>query len=242
MENIILFDPTVEKLQEIVSSTSLITANDLSDDAQLAIVRGTRLQLRDARVTIQKQGKSMREDALKYQKDVIAREKELIGIIEPEEIRLKSLEEEATSIKERAARAALLPMRRDMLAKFDLPDFSDESVLSMDNDEFMAYLTDLQTEKNENDRIDNEKETARLAQVAREAQIAEDARIAERARAELAAQKLIDDAKDEVARAEADKLFIEWKLSNGWTEETADQYKTVLVDGAIELWKLVNIY
>lgn len=228
METVILFDPTVEKLQSIIAETAKITAEDLSDDAQLAVVKGTRLQLRDARVTIEKQGKEMRTEALKYQKDVIAREKELIGIIEPEEIRLKAIEEQATQMRERAARAALLPMRQEMLAKFGEPLLTDESILDMDNEAFMVYLNERQAQKNEADRIDIEAEKARLTHEALLAQVKKDAEVAERNRieeaakadearriqveaqkkydAELAAQKLIDDAKAEVARivAEAD--------------------------------------
>ena len=221
MDTLIKFDPTVEKLQAIVAETKGITANDLSDDAQLAVVRGTRLQLRDARITIEKQGKAMRTDALKYQKDVIARENELIGIIEPEEIRLKGIEEEATAIKERAARAALLPMRKEMLMKFDTV-MPDDDILNMDNDAFMTFLNECQAKKNEMDRQAIEDEKAKLARDTEIAQAEEKARVAERDRIEAKAkaeeatrieaaaeakrqverdaQKLIDDAKAEAER------------------------------------------
>lgn len=118
MDEIIKFDPSVEELNKIVAVTSKITAPDLSDDTQVALVHDTRISLRDARVKIEKAGKQYRADALAYQKKVIAREKELIAIIEPEEIRLKALEEEATRLRERAAREALLPMRREQLVPF----------------------------------------------------------------------------------------------------------------------------
>jgi hypothetical protein len=206
--NPVIFDPSVETLQKIVASTSLITADNLE------LVHDTRIQLRDARVAIEKQGKSLRAEALKYQKDVIAREKELLGIITPEEERLAAIEEEAKAIKERESRAALLPMRKEQLARFgELP--ADETILDMDNDAFIVYLNEQQSQKNEADRIAIEAEKAKLArdaelQAAREqerarmeamAKATEETRIQKAAQekydAERVAQKLIDDAKIE---------------------------------------------
>ncbi len=174
---------------------------------------------------IEKTGKTLRADALKFQKDVIAREKELIGIIEPEESRLGALEEQANTIKERAARAALLPMRREQLDALRVA-ITDAEILDMDNDAFIAYLNEAQAQKNEWDRLEIEKQRAELAheallsQVKKDAEIAERNRIEEAAKAdeqrrieeaanskvetERAAQKLIDDAK-----AEADRVLRE---------------------------------
>ncbi len=219
----ILFDPSVDQLQKIVAATSKITADDLSDDVQLALVHDTRISLRDARVKIEKTGKALRADALKYQKDVIAREKELLGIILPEEERLDAIEQQAKQIKERAARVALLPMRREQLAPFGAV-IGDEAILDMDNDQFVSYLVDCQAKKNEQDRLEIEAEKARLADEARLAQVRYDAEVAERNRieaaakldeerriqaeaqkkydAELAAQKVLDDAKVEAAKVE----------------------------------------
>lgn len=228
MNTPIVFDPTVDALNQIVAETAKIIVLDLADETQLALVHDTRIKLRDARVTIQKQGKAMREDALKYQKDVIAREKELIAIIDPEETRLKNLEEKANTIKERKAREALLPMRKEQLAKLDVV-ITDESILDMDNDEFVAFLNEQTTLKNEADRFAIEEEKAKLARDA-EIKAAEDAAVArERDRLELVraqeenarvtalareeserqkaieqqkmdAQKIIDDADAEAAR------------------------------------------
>ena len=228
----IKFDPNVADLQAIVAATSKITADDLSDDVQLALVHDTRIQLRDARVRIEKTGKALRADALKYQKDVIAREKELLGIILPEEDRLADIEHEANKIKERAARAALLPMRKEQLAPFGAPTITDESILDMDNDQFVTYLVERQTQKNARDMEEIEIEKKRLAEEAHLAQVRKDAEVAERNRietaakldeerrvqaeaqkkydAELAAKKIIDDAEAEaerIRRAAIDKAF-----------------------------------
>ena len=88
------FDPTREKLETLLAeSQHLVIGNiDLEDKAQLETVKRARLNLRTARVQIEKTGKSMRDGANAYAKAVIAREKELIAIIEPEEDRLADIE------------------------------------------------------------------------------------------------------------------------------------------------------
>ena len=222
--DLVKFDPSIEELNKIVAHTSSITVTDLSDDTQLALVHDTRISLRDARVRIEKTGKEYRAEALAHQKAVIAREKELISIIEPEEIRLKGLEEQANTIKGRAARAALLPMRKEQLVKTYCV-CPDEQILDMDNDQFIQYLNQCVSDKNEQDRLAIEAEKAELADDARIAQVKKDAEVAERNRiegkakveeadriekaaqakrdAEKEAAKIIQDAKDKVAQEAA---------------------------------------
>jgi hypothetical protein len=201
--DIVKFDPSVEELNKIVAATSAITATDLSDDTQLALVHDTRISLRDARVKIEKTGKALRADALKFQKDVIQREKELIGIIEPEESRLGLLEEAANTQKERAARAALLPMRREALATIgiDTAAADEYRLLDLDNDEFIALLNDLTAKKNEADRLEIQAEKDRLAHEAFLSQVKKDAEIAERKRIEDAAK--LDEERRVQAAAQA---------------------------------------
>lgn len=263
----IIFDPNVESLQKIVSSTSKITATDLSDDVQLALVHDTRIQLRDARVSIEKKGKELRADALKFQKDVIAKEKELLAIITPEEDRLKAIEEQANTIKERAARAALLPMRKEQLIPLldGLEPPADEFLLDMDNDRFISFLVEVQSGKNERDRVANEKKAKELADAERLAQVKKDAEVAERNRieeanrateqiridkaahdkheAEVAAKKLVDDAKieaDRVLREAEEKVRKEQELKLAMELEAEAQKKQRQADEKYQAW-LVTI-
>lgn len=223
--DLITFDPTIDQLNKMIAVTSAITAEDLSDDKQIAIVKENRLNLRDARIAIEKKGKDLRADALKYQKDVIAKEKELLSIIGPEEDRLKSLEAEAEKIKVRAARQALLPMRKEQLAFLNETPPIDEFLLDLDNDEFITYLNGRKADKLDRDMAEIKAREAAIADKERIAQVEEAARVAERNRLEaleradaaalekknayekqqreLEAQKLIDDARAEVARIEA---------------------------------------
>lgn len=220
---VIKFDPTVEQLTQMAEAVKNLTAADLTDDKQLELVKETRLQLRTARTTIEKQGKAMRDESNKYNKAVIARENELIAIIEPEEKRLKALEDEAALIKVRKAREELLPMRREALAVVGVTDLTDEALLDLDNDQFIVFLNKCTADKNERDRQEIQAEKDRLAREAHLEQVRKDAEVAERNRIEAAAkadeerrinaaaeekrrqeqeaQKIIDDA-----RAEADRI------------------------------------
>ncbi len=216
----IIFDPTIEQLQTVVASTVALTA-----DTPLPQIHEARIFLRDARVKIEKKGKEYRAEALAHQKAVIAREKELIGIIEPEEKRLKDIEDAANAAAERTARAALLPMRKAELAKLGLEVTDDNQILDLDNTAFVVLLNDLMLKKNEADARAIEEEKAKLARQAEIKAAEEAAVIKERDRlelqraqqeaarvekaaqekrdAELAAQKLIDDAHAEVERIAA---------------------------------------
>ena len=107
------FDPTKEVLQQLVLKTQSITATDLKDKAQLEVVKQNRIELKKARVQIEKTGKAMRDDANAYSKAVIAKEKELIGIISPEEDRLKAIESEAEELAIREERMKKLPERKE---------------------------------------------------------------------------------------------------------------------------------
>ena len=160
MENLDIekFDPTAAELRQLVSITQGVTATDLKDKAQMEVVRKNRIALRDARVTITRRGKELREDALAFQKAVITKEKELIAIIEPEEERLKAIEDEAKRLKERAERMALLPERKKKLSEIndglDFPD--DDTLIAMDGAAFQGYCNERVAAKNEKARLELE--------------------------------------------------------------------------------------
>lgn len=146
------FNPTVAELQGKVEMSKRLSLSDLTDAEQLKIIKSNRIYWRDTRVTIAKKGKELREEALSFQKAVIAREKELIAIFEPEELRLKELEDRAAEYAEMEKRKELLPIRKERLAKFFYTG-SDEDILQMDEKQFEAKYNELVAQKNEAERI-----------------------------------------------------------------------------------------
>ncbi len=165
--NIEKFDPTTEQLTKMVIASKKITVSDINDKAQIEVVRKARIELKTARVAITKKGKEMREEANAFQKAVIAKEKELVAIIEPEELRLEAIEDEVKAQKLKEERIALLPIRREQLdAIGDGVEVSDEELLEMDTEQFSAYKNDRVAQKNESDRLALEAERRKVQEEA----------------------------------------------------------------------------
>lgn len=95
-----------QQLAELAAASKSITA--ITNAAGLAQVHRARMTLKNTRVEIARIGKSARDDATQFSKAVIAEEKRLIAIIEPEEQRLEGLQNEWE-----AARAAEKKARED---------------------------------------------------------------------------------------------------------------------------------
>jgi len=197
------FDPTVAQLTELVEKTKGLNVADLKDKAQLETVRQSRIELKKTRVAIEKYGKSLRDDANKFAKAVIAKEKELIGIIEPEEDRLKAIEEEAEKLAIREERLEKLPARKERLATIgDDVEISDEDLLLMDANDFEAYFNARTADKLNADKLKAEEDQRAKDEEARKANEAKEAEIAEREKA--AREKEEANAREE-ARLKAEK-------------------------------------
>lgn len=157
MQDLSKFDPNVEKLTAMVAESAGIVQVDITDPTQIEVVKKARLKLRDARVLIEKTGKSYRDDAIKYQRDVIEKERSLIAIIEPEEKRLKEFEEEAKHQKELAIRREQLPARMERLNTSGLT-MLEADVLALDSVEFETKFNELVAAKNEEGRQELERQ------------------------------------------------------------------------------------
>jgi len=197
------FDPTVATLQAMVEKTKDLKATDLKDKTQLETVRKARIDLKKTRVAIEKYGKDLRDDANKFSKAVIAKEKELIGIIEPEEDRLKAIEEEAEKLAIREERMEKLPARKERLAAIgDGVEVSDEDLLLMDANDFEGYFNARTA-----DKLKADKEKAEADQRARDEEIRKENERKEaeiKAREDAAREKEEANAREE-ARLKAEK-------------------------------------
>ena len=237
------FNPKLAELQALAETSKALDLTDIKEVCQ------TRIQLKNARVEITKTGKAMRDDANKFATAVIAREKELIGIIKPEEERLSEAEEAAKQTKERESRKGLLPHRIERLTAIgDGIVVSEDELLEMDGPVFEAYINRRLAQKNEADRLEiervkaeQEKEAQRLANEEatqkREEQACQDERerierdqAAEKERQEKAKvdedrrkeEEAEKDAAAEVARQkqlEADARYQEWLKSHDYQGE-----------------------
>lgn len=180
------FDPTVAELQAISESAKSVVVTDFADKSQLSKVEETRKLLKQARVKITNQGKEMREQAVAFSKMVISKEKELIAIIEPEELRLKELEDEAERHAEARRNALALPLRRERLSKInDTLEISDADLNLMNSQKFEEYFTTrLQALAEEDRRKLAEKQAEIEAEERRQKEAREKAEAEEKARAD----------------------------------------------------------
>lgn len=102
---VISFDETKAALLPLVEASARIVS--ITNGAGYSEAQSARMKLKNTRVEIEKRGKAAREDATAFSKAVIAKEKELVGVIAPEEDRLQSLQDEwdAAIAREKAAKA-----------------------------------------------------------------------------------------------------------------------------------------
>jgi hypothetical protein len=253
------FSPTKAELTKLVEAAKVLTLPDPSDTVQLRKIKDARLTIRDARVAITKTGKTLREDALKFQKAVIAKEKELVGIIEPEETRLSDLEAVAEKEIERKERLELLPNRRERLAAIaDSVEVSDDELLEMDGTAFENYFNVRVANKNEADRqrveAENLKNKEAAAKLDREKEMRdreEKARQEERERLEReshAKQERDESQRKEAAmfeqqekeRLEKQERYRAFLSKNGYTESTKGDFHIERSESEVRLYKLVG--
>ncbi len=209
--NLAQFSPTVAELQKAVEATKAITVSDLKDPQQLAVVKTSRIGLKNMRVAITKRGKELRDGAIKFQKAVIEKERELVAIVEPEEERLSAIEAEAEVLANRERRRDKLPWRREQLATFGAVK-TDEELLDMDDDAFKALIVDLQTEK-------NRQEAERLAEEQRKID-AQRAEIARQEELRVAKEKAVDEERERARRADLDRREREERAARDAEERT----------------------
>lgn len=265
------FNPTETELTALILKTKAITVTDLTNKDQLFIVKNSRIELKKARIAIEKMGKLLRQDALDFQKKVIGREKELIGIISPEEERLEAIEAESEALKLQADRLALLPYRKEELTKLGLTIPDDQMICAMDSEEFKTYCNRLIAEKNEAVRIDLEKRAGDIKKAEDELKRKEEIRIAEEKGREEERLKAEQRERDRIAKEEQDKerekqriakekldaelrekagkddrekneRYQAWLKENGYTEETKRDFVLEVVGKKARLSKIIGIY
>lgn len=91
------------KLKELAAKHADITV--IKNPAGREQAHGAMMTLANARVSITKAGKTARDDATKFSAAVIAEEKRLIAIIEPEESRLRTMRDDWDAEREREKQA-----------------------------------------------------------------------------------------------------------------------------------------
>lgn len=98
------FDATKQEFTALAEASKPIVA--ITNDASYQELHAARMRLVKARTNTTKRGKSIREDAQAFAKTVIDMEKQLLGIIQPEETRLQSIQDTFDASEEARKQAA----------------------------------------------------------------------------------------------------------------------------------------
>lgn len=112
-KTVLAYDETKARLAELAAKSERIV--EITTPAGYQEAHRARVELKTTRVEVTRRGKEAREDATAYSKAVIAAEKELIAVIEPEESRLQALQDDFDA-KAEAARQAKIKAEQDRVA------------------------------------------------------------------------------------------------------------------------------
>jgi hypothetical protein len=176
-------------------------------------VNEARKILQKQRIDIEKQGKEFRADALKFQKSVIAYEKELIEIIEPLEIELGQKQEVVDLEKQKIKMAVLLPDRKARLSAIKYIEMpSDDDILEMDSIEFETTFIFHTTKCLEIEKAEIASEKAKIEKEKMIREVEKNVRLEAEENAkkeiELSKQKAELDKQEALRKAEAEKQAI----------------------------------
>jgi hypothetical protein len=173
-----VLDKREASLIELRDKFKDLKINGVEDREGYKKVSEARKTLKSERVMIVKDAKELRESAVKFQRAVIAREEELIAIIEPLEDKLHEQEKAIDAEKERLRQeeekkeTARIQTRVDALRKFNHEiDFFEAKNIS--DEAFNELLTqaeiDFNHEKEDKERVERERieEENRLAEIKR---------------------------------------------------------------------------
>lgn len=181
--DVIIIEPTESALQILDKREAELIA--LREELKVLIIKGPddnegykavregRLKAKKARTSLRADGKSLRDSANKFCKTVLHREDELVDIVEPEECRLREMEEafeeeqERRRIEEERKEQKRIQDRIDQLRKFNYEVDAYEAK-TMPEENFQALLGHAEAEFNkEQERIakaKSEEEAARIAE------------------------------------------------------------------------------
>ena len=151
-----IIDPRKDALQAIADEVAQIEADPKKMDKEtLEVINVTKRKLVKARTALNKQFKELREPAQNFAKKVREYEKELIAIIEPQELRMKEIEKAAKTFALHEERKKTLPEFIDKLNSIDpnQPARWDENfLLDLDPNQRDAFYNKKLSEKLEADR------------------------------------------------------------------------------------------
>lgn len=114
------FEIKLDDLQKLVDQYSILKVESIDDKVGRKAVSEARKNLKSKRALITNKGKELRDVPNKVSKAIIAREKELISITQPEEDRLEQIEKDISEEEEELARIKAFEEQELIIARTKL--------------------------------------------------------------------------------------------------------------------------
>lgn len=162
------FDVVESKLQELAEAGRGLKISSIDDKQGIENVKRARINIKNERVRIEKKGKELRDEANKFNKAVLAKEKEYLAIIIPVENELQAEENKIEQEKQRIEaerKEAEQKKIQDRIIKMAAVGYVIDynRAASLSDADFALELNDATNQYNaEQKRIADEKESARI--------------------------------------------------------------------------------
>ncbi len=208
--NIEAFNPKKAELIELATRLEPIRSIEIVDTKTYDQVHKAQMELRNARIQIEKTGKTMREDANAFIKAVRGVELDMLGVITPLEDELKSKKEAYDNEQERIKQEAEQKKQQEIanrtmkLARYGVEYSTLTHAPQVINEmDFSALISSLEAEWQEKEKARLEQEEA--DRIARE-KFEEDQRKFREEQEKLEAdRKALEDEKNRIAQEKIDK-------------------------------------
>ena len=249
MKNLEVFNEIRNKLNSVVEINKGLKIEGVDDKEGYAKVKQAKKEIREEEISLEKLAKSERQQALEYQRGIIALEKDLKEVTSPVikdyDTQLKEIDE----LVAREERKVLLPHRRKLLEQVEY-SLSDEDILNINEKEWAEfigrkreeYLEIKANEKREKER--KEQEDERVEKAKKEAadkaikEVNEIAKEEKDKEAQRIVQEHADKEAERVAMLKEEKIQ-EWLKANNYNDK---DFKLVEFENKIILYKKVSEY
>jgi hypothetical protein len=228
-EGLEAFEARKAELTTLKEEVEHLKIESIEDKAAIKQVTEARKKLKSARVEIEKEGKSMRDPLTAVNKNISAKEKELIDIIEPTEKALSKQELWVKQENERIEReaeereTARIQDRINRMSAYGYEiDYNMVKLLGDDDFEKMVERAKREFEKEEADKA----ERARKEQEQREQDERDRAELKALREKQEAADKILREREEEIARKEAEFKRQEEERAEAQRREREDKERT----------------
>jgi len=239
MNNLEVFNEIRSKLNTLVETNKGLKINGVEDKEGYDKVKQAKNELRKEEIELEKLAKSERQQALEWQRGIIALEKDLKAITSPVIEDYKEQLQKVDEEKAREDRKVLLPDRKKQLEEINY-SLNDEDILNYDEKQWADFYNKIKLEYLEikdKERIEKERKEQE------EKRIEEAKEKAVKEEQDRQAQKILQEEADKKAKQEEqlkDAKMKDWLKDNGVDINDIDSYVIKNKEDKLVLYKKIS--